>query len=94
MWRLRIGAEAGDKTHLFTTNNYAGRQIWEFDEDAGSPEELDEVDKVRQNFSANRSVFKPSADLLWRMQVNLFHIIVFLFCFWYSGSSRPLSHSF
>ncbi|KAL1223822.1 Seco-amyrin synthase [Cardamine amara subsp. amara] len=68
MWRLRIAAEAGDKTHLFTTNNYAGRQIWEFDANSGSPEELAEVNKVRQNFSGNPSRFKPCADLLWRMQ--------------------------
>ncbi|CAE6072476.1 unnamed protein product [Arabidopsis arenosa] len=68
MWRLRIGAKAGDNTHLFTTNNYVGRQIWEFDANAGSPEELAEVEEVRQNFSDNRSRFKASADLLWRMQ--------------------------
>ncbi|CAL9241133.1 unnamed protein product [Arabidopsis halleri] len=68
MWRLRIAAEAEDKTRLFTTNNYAGRQIWEFDANTCSPEELAEVNKVRQNFSSNPSRFKPSADLLWRMQ--------------------------
>lgn len=73
MWRLRIGAETGDNTYLFSTNNYAGRQIWEFDEEAGSPEELAEVNKARDNFSANRSIFKASADLLWRIQVNLLH---------------------
>ncbi|VVA95758.1 unnamed protein product [Arabis nemorensis] len=68
MWRLRIGAETGDNTYLFSTNNYAGWQIWEFDEEAGSPEELAEVNKARDNFSANRSIFKTSADLLWRIQ--------------------------
>ncbi|CAA0395334.1 unnamed protein product [Arabidopsis thaliana] len=68
MWRLRIGAKAKDNTHLFTTNNYVGRQIWEFDANAGSPEELAEVEEARRNFSNNRSRFKASADLLWRMQ--------------------------
>ncbi|KAG7652160.1 Seco-amyrin synthase [Arabidopsis thaliana] len=68
MWRLKIGAKGGDETHLFTTNNYTGRQTWEFDADACSPEELAEVDEARQNFSINRSRFKISADLLWRMQ--------------------------
>ncbi|VVA95756.1 unnamed protein product [Arabis nemorensis] len=68
MWRLRIGAEAGQDPHLFSTNNYLGRQIWEFDAYAGSPEELAEVEEARRNFSDNRSHFKASADLLWRMQ--------------------------
>jgi len=74
MWRLRIGAKAKDNTHLFTTNNYVGRQIWEFDANAGSPEELAEVEEARRNFSNNRSRFKASADLLWRMQVKYFTV--------------------
>ncbi|KAG7603995.1 Terpenoid cyclases/protein prenyltransferase alpha-alpha toroid [Arabidopsis thaliana x Arabidopsis arenosa] len=68
MWRLRIGAKAGDDPHLCTTNNFLGRQIWEFDANAGSPAELSEVDQARQNFSNNRSQYKACADLLWRMQ--------------------------
>ncbi|CAD5324481.1 unnamed protein product [Arabidopsis thaliana] len=67
-WKLRIGAKAGDDPHLCTTNNYLGRQIWEFDTNACSPEELFEVEKARRNFSDNRSQYKASADLLWRMQ--------------------------
>jgi len=69
-WKLRIGAKAGDDPHLCTTNNYLGRQIWEFDTNACSPEELFEVEKARRNFSDNRSQYKASADLLWRMQVT------------------------
>ncbi|CAA7049427.1 unnamed protein product [Microthlaspi erraticum] len=68
MWRLRIGAKAGDNPYLCTTNKFLGRQIWEFDVNAGSPEELAEVVEARQNFSQNRSTFKASTDLLWRMQ--------------------------
>ncbi|KAF3553652.1 hypothetical protein F2Q69_00016482 [Brassica cretica] len=68
MWKLRIGAEAGQDPYLFSTNNYLGRQIWEFDADAGSAEELAEVEEARRNFAANRSHYKASADLLWRMQ--------------------------
>ncbi|CAN8308035.1 unnamed protein product [Cochlearia groenlandica] len=69
MWRLRIASETvDDDTHLFSTNNYVGRQIWEFNADLGSKEERNEVERVRQNFAGNRSRFKPSADLLWRMQ--------------------------
>ncbi|CAE6194753.1 unnamed protein product [Arabidopsis arenosa] len=68
MWRLRIGAKAENGTHLFTTNNYVGRQIWRFDANAGSPQELAEVEEARRNFSDNKSRYKASADLLWRMQ--------------------------
>ncbi|KAG2306336.1 hypothetical protein Bca52824_026084 [Brassica carinata] len=68
MWRLRIGAAARDEHHLFSTNNYMGRQIWEFDAEAGSPEELAGMEQARLNFSLNRSRFKTSGDLLWRMQ--------------------------
>lgn len=70
MWRLRIGAKVGDDPHLFSTNNYVGRQTWEFDAYAGSPEELAEVDEARRS-----SYGKPSADLLWRMQVNLLQLV-------------------
>ncbi|VVB01326.1 unnamed protein product [Arabis nemorensis] len=31
MWRLRIGAKARADPYLCTTNNYLGRQVWEFD---------------------------------------------------------------
>ncbi|ESQ51271.1 hypothetical protein EUTSA_v10017701mg [Eutrema salsugineum] len=68
MWRLRIGDKAGDNPYLCTTNKFLGRQIWEFDVNAGSPEELAEVEEARKNFSENRSNYKASADLLWRMQ--------------------------
>ncbi|KAG7611589.1 Squalene cyclase [Arabidopsis suecica] len=68
MWRLRIGAEARQDPHLFTTNNFAGRQIWEFDANGGSPEELAEVEEARLNFSNNKSRFKASPDLFWRRQ--------------------------
>jgi len=72
MWRLRTGPKAGEDTHLFTTNNYAGRQIWEFDANAGSPQEIAEVEDARHKFSDNTSRFKTTADLLWRMQVKYF----------------------
>nr|XP_018486630.1 PREDICTED: seco-amyrin synthase-like [Raphanus sativus] len=68
MWRLRIGAVARDEHHLFSTNNYVGRQTWEFDAEAGSPEELAGMEQARRNFTLNRSRFKTSSDLLWRMQ--------------------------
>ncbi|KAF2558226.1 hypothetical protein F2Q68_00017135 [Brassica cretica] len=70
MWRLRIGAAAKDDHHLFSTNNYVGRQTWEFDAEAGSPAEFAGMEQARRNFSLNRSRFKTSGDLLWRIQIQ------------------------
>ena len=68
MWRLKI-AEGGKDPYLFTTNNFVGRQTWEFDPEAGTPKERAEVEEACQNFYNNRFHVKPSSDLIWRMQV-------------------------
>ncbi|CAN0864484.1 Beta-amyrin synthase [Linum grandiflorum] len=69
MWRLRVG-EGGGKTKGFlsSTNDFVGRQVWEFDHEAGTSEELEAVEEVRRKFCMNRFRVKPSSDLLWRMQ--------------------------
>lgn len=69
MWRLKI-AEGGNSPYLYSTNDFVGRQIWEFDADAGTPEEREEVENARLQFWNNRHQVKPSSDLLWRMQVS------------------------
>ncbi|KAM4102277.1 hypothetical protein ACB094_05G211900 [Castanea mollissima] len=74
MWKLKI-AEGGNEPYIFSTNNFVGRQIWEFDPEAGSPEERAEVEEARLNFYKNRYQIKPSSDLLWRMQVPEYHSI-------------------
>lgn len=66
MWKLKI-AEGGP--WLMSVNNHAGRQHWVFDTDAGTSEELAEVERLRQNFKENRFRFKQSSDLFMRMQV-------------------------
>lgn len=68
MWRLKV-ADGGNDPYIYSTNNFVGRQIWEFDPEAGTPEERAEVEEARQNFYMNRHEVKPSGDLLWRMQV-------------------------
>lgn len=69
MWRLKIAEGDKNSPYMFTTNNFVGRQIWEFDPNAGSPEELAEVEEARQSFYKNRHNVKPAGDLLWRLQV-------------------------
>ncbi|KAJ9693199.1 hypothetical protein PVL29_012091 [Vitis rotundifolia] len=67
MWRLKV-ADGGNDPYIYSTNNFVGRQIWEFDPDFGTPEERAEVEAARENFWKNRFPVKPSCDLLWRMQ--------------------------
>lgn len=69
MWKLKI-AQGGNDPYIFSTNDFVGRQVWEFIPDAGTPEELAQVEAVRANFYKNRFLVKPSSDLLWRMQVQ------------------------
>ncbi|KAF7844818.1 beta-amyrin synthase [Senna tora] len=67
MWRVKIG-EGGSDPYIFSTNNFVGRQIWEFEAQEGTEEEKAQVEAARKNFYNNRFHFKPCADLLWRFQ--------------------------
>ncbi|KAJ0074529.1 hypothetical protein Patl1_37603 [Pistacia atlantica] len=67
MWRLKV-SEGGKDPYIFSTNNFAGRQTWEFDPEAGSSEERSEVEEARKNFHKNRFKTKPCSDLLWQFQ--------------------------
>nr|QIR30798.1 oxidosqualene cyclase 4 [Terminalia arjuna] len=67
MWKLEI-AEGGPR--LTSVNNHIGRQHWEFDPNAGTPEERAQVEKAREDFKENRFRVKQSADLLMRMQLT------------------------
>ncbi|XVF86437.1 hypothetical protein PTKIN_Ptkin18bG0040200 [Pterospermum kingtungense] len=69
MWRLKRGEGAKDP-YLFSTNNFLGRQTWEFDPDAGTPEERSKVEEARQNYYENCSHVKPSSDLIWQLQIK------------------------
>ncbi|WJZ96785.1 hypothetical protein VitviT2T_015434 [Vitis vinifera] len=67
MWKLKVAE--GHGPWLYSLNNFVGRQIWEFDPEAGTPEEREEVRKVQENFTTNRFRYKPNGDLLMRMQL-------------------------
>ncbi|KAK1392036.1 Terpene cyclase/mutase family member [Heracleum sosnowskyi] len=69
MWKLKI-AEGSGKPYLYSTNNFVGRQIWEFQPNAGTPEELEEVEKARDFFKSNsKKGIHACSDLLMRMQL-------------------------
>nr|WRO65029.1 beta-amyrin synthase [Neoalsomitra integrifoliola] len=67
MWRLKI-ADGENDPYLFSTNKFVGRQTWEFEAEAGTAEEREEVEQARLHFYQNRYQVKPSSDLLWRLQ--------------------------
>ncbi|XP_065874585.1 cycloartenol synthase-like isoform X1 [Euphorbia lathyris] len=67
MWRLKV-SEGAENPLLKSVNNFAGRQVWEFDPEYGSPEEHLQIEKARQDFHRNRFQVKHSSDLLMRIQ--------------------------
>lgn len=67
MWRLKIAQ--GGSPWLRTTNNHLGRQLWEFDPNMGTAEEIAAVERARELFREHRFGMKHSADLLMRLQV-------------------------
>ena len=76
MWRLKVAEGGGPyEPYLYSTNNFVGRQIWEFDPSYGTTEERAKVEKARELFTLNRSRVKPSGDVLQRLQV--FALLIF-----------------
>ncbi|KAK8707331.1 hypothetical protein V6N13_058392 [Hibiscus sabdariffa] len=67
MWKLKI---AEDGPWLSSVNDHIGRQHWEFDPDAGTPDERARVEKLRLEFKHNRFRARQSSDLLLRMQLT------------------------
>ncbi|KAM7524999.1 hypothetical protein LguiA_014901 [Lonicera macranthoides] len=68
--RVFLKIAEGDDPYLYSTNNFVGRQIWEFEPDGGTPQEREEVEKVREFFRNNRRQgVHPCGDMLMRMQL-------------------------
>ncbi|KAK6131742.1 hypothetical protein DH2020_034539 [Rehmannia glutinosa] len=68
MWKLKVAE--GSSPWLRSVNGHVGRQIWEFHPSLGSPEELAEIEKLREQFHNSRFEKKHSSDLLMRLQFS------------------------
>jgi cycloartenol synthase len=68
MWKFKSASDAGGP-HLVSLNDNKGRQTWEFDPNAGTPDQRARVEELRAAFTANRHKQKHSADELLRLQV-------------------------
>jgi hypothetical protein len=66
MWRLTSSGDTPDHPLLHTLNGKVGRQVWVFDPSAGTAEERQRVEELRERFTANRLGNKHSADELLR----------------------------
>ncbi|XP_074285418.1 lupeol synthase-like [Silene latifolia] len=69
MWKLKI-AKGDEDPWLVSVNHHIGRQHWEFDPVGGTSEERAEVERVQEEFHANRFTIKQSSDHLARMQLR------------------------
>jgi len=72
MWRLTCaeGEPPSRHPHLLTLNGHCGRQVWVYDEDAGTPEQRQNVERLRAQYAANKHERKHSSDELMRAQAS------------------------
>jgi len=71
MWTLKCAQEsAAGSAHLTTLNNFVGRQVWVFEEGAGTEEERAEVERLRDHFASHRDRQKHSSDEMLRLQMR------------------------
>lgn len=69
MWKLKIAQ--GNGPYLYSTNDFVGRQIWEYDPNGGTVQECQEYEKARQEFLKYREKgIHGCGDLFMRIQVN------------------------
>ena len=68
MWKFVSAGDSHGDPLLHTLNNNQGRQTWEFDAKAGSPELIERAEELRAHFAANRHTQKHSSDELLRLQ--------------------------
>jgi hypothetical protein len=68
MWKLATCYDSAGDPLLHSLNGNIGRQVWLFDESAGSPAEREHIEKLRKKFSEKRRTVRHSSDELLRFQ--------------------------
>lgn len=68
MWRLHHQDDNDGDPLLRSLNGNVGRQVWRFDEKAGTAAERQEVERLRERFTSNRFEQAHSSDELLRLQ--------------------------
>lgn len=68
MWVFKSASDSGGHPHLVTLNGHKGRQTWQFDPNAGTPDQRAKIEQLRAAFTANRHKQHHSADELLRLQ--------------------------
>lgn len=68
MWRLTTCYDSEGHPFLESTNGHQGRQVWVYDEEAGTDAERQEVSNLREAFTKTRLTQKHSSDELLRLQ--------------------------
>jgi cycloartenol synthase len=66
MWKFTTASDSDGHPLLRSLNGNIGRQVWEYDANAGTPEERAHVERLREQFTANRLTQKHSSDELLR----------------------------
>ncbi|KAI7752720.1 hypothetical protein M8C21_019627 [Ambrosia artemisiifolia] len=67
MWKLKL-SEGDEDSSVTSVNHHIGRQFWEYDPSAGTPEERSQIETMREEFTRNKLNVKHSSDLLMRFQ--------------------------
>jgi cycloartenol synthase len=68
MWKFVTASDSDSHPLLHSLNGNAGRQIWVFDDNAGTTEQRAQAEEARRAFTADRHAQKHSADALLRIQ--------------------------
>lgn len=68
MWKFVSAGNSGTNPDLVTLNGHQGRQTWEYDPKAGSPEQRARVEELRREFERHRGTQHHSSDELLRLQ--------------------------
>jgi hypothetical protein len=66
MWKFKSAWDSDGNPFLTSLNGNVGRQTWVYDANAGTDEDRETIEKLRQEFVKHRHTQKHSSDELLR----------------------------